>query len=150
MRPPHPLTNFEIERYFKDEPKFIGVFSRNSLPKTNAKDGGYVVNLDERGSTGTHWVAMYIKGNKATYFDSFGIEHLPDELVRFLRGKDLDVNIFRVQSKQLVLCGYFCIKFLEHMFDGKTLIEYTRLFSPNDFEANDRVVLSLFGISTSK
>ena len=144
MRPPHPLTNFEIERYFKDEPMFNGVYSRNSLPV--AKVGGYVVNLDERGSSGTHWVAIHVHGPKATYFDSFGIEHIPDEVLKFLKGKDLEANIFRVQSKKSVLCGYFCIKFLEYMFHGKTLTDFTRLFSPTDFNKNDKTVLKLFGI----
>ena len=139
------MTNFEIEKYFKNEPKFIGVYSRNSLP-SEARDGGYVVNLDERGATGTHWVAIHINGSKATYFDSFGIEHIPNEILRFLHEKDIDSNIFRVQSKKSVLCGYFCIKFLEYMFSGKTLTEYTNLFSPTDFKENDRTVLKLFGI----
>ena len=139
------MTNFEIEKYFKNQPKFIGVYSRNNLPSV-ARDGGYVVNLDERGSTGTHWVAIHIKGPKATYFDSFGIEHIPNEVLRFLNKKDIDSNIFRVQSKKSVLCGYFCIKFLEYMFSGKTLTEYTNLFSPTDFNENDKTVLKLFGI----
>ena len=140
------MSNFEIEEYFKKEPKFKGVYSRNSLPSLS-KDGGYVVNLDERGEAGTHWVAIHIKGPKATYFDSFGIEHIPNEVLRFLRKKDIDSNIFRVQSKKSVLCGYFCIKFLEYMFSGKTLTEYTNLFSPTDFKKNDKVVLRLFGIN---
>ena len=140
------MSNFEIEEYFKKEPKFKGVYSRNSLPSLS-KDGGYVVNLDERGEAGTHWVAIHIKGPKATYFDSFGIEHIPNEVLRFLHKKDIDSNIFRVQSKKSVLCGYFCIKFLEYMFSGKTLTEYTNLFSPTDFNKNDKKVLRLFGIN---
>ena len=59
--PPHPLTNFEIQKYYENEPKFNGVYSRNNLPKI--KDGAYVINLDEYESTGTHWIALYVNGN---------------------------------------------------------------------------------------
>ena len=59
--------------------------------------GGYVVNLDDMGKSGTHWDAIFLNDDRATYFDSFGVEHLPQEILKFLRAKDLHVNIFRVQ-----------------------------------------------------
>ena len=145
MSPPHPLTNFEIGRYFEDELLFNGVFSRNNLPDL-PRDGGYVVNLDDLGESGTHWVAIFVNGNRAVYFDSFGVEHLPREIQRFLRGKDLMVNIYRVQDAKSVLCGYYCIKFLDFMFDGKTLMDFTSLFSPHDFKENEKIILRLFDI----
>ena len=57
---PHPLTNFEIQKYYENEPRFIGVFSRDNLPK-KIKDGAYVINLDEYADTGTHWIALFCK-----------------------------------------------------------------------------------------
>ena len=51
-----------------------GVYSRNNLP--NIKDGAYVINLDEFKSIGTHWIALYVNVNNATYLDSFGVEHI--------------------------------------------------------------------------
>ena len=60
--PPHPLTNFEIQKYYKNEPKFNGVYSRNNLVKI--KDESYVINLDECKSIGTHWVPLHVNGNK--------------------------------------------------------------------------------------
>ena len=146
MSPPHPLTNFEIEKYFEDEPQFNRVHSRDNLPKTT-RDGGYVVNLDDLGKSGTHWVAIYLNNDRATYFDSFGVEHMPREVIRFLKNKDLHTNIFRVQPADSVLCGYYCIKFLEFMFSGESLHDFTNMFSPTDFLANDAKVLSLFDIT---
>ena len=75
---PHPLTNFEIQKYYQNEPKFNGVYSRNSLPKI--KDRPYVINLDEYISIGTNSIAFYVNAKNVTYFDSFGIEHIPREI----------------------------------------------------------------------
>ena len=75
--PPHSWTNFEIQRYYWNEPKFNGACSRNNLPKI--KDGAYATNLDEFKSIGTHWIALYVNASKITYFDSFGVEHNPKE-----------------------------------------------------------------------
>ena len=72
--PPYPLTNFEIQKYYQNEPRFNGAYSRDDLPK--AKDGAYKINLDEYSGIGTHWVAMYVQINDVTYFDSFGVEHI--------------------------------------------------------------------------
>ena len=74
MIPPHPLTNFETQKYYKNEPRFNGVYSRDNLPKI--KDGAYVINLDEYSDTGIHWVAFYVQNN-VIYFDSFGVKHIP-------------------------------------------------------------------------
>ena len=84
---------------------FNGVFSRNNLPRVT-EDGGYIINLDDKGKTGTHWIAVHLNGDDASYFDSFGIDHVPVEIVKFLRNKHLHINIFRVQSVKSVLCGF--------------------------------------------
>ena len=77
--PPHPLANFEIQKYYQNEPKFNGVFSRDNLPN-KIKDGAYVINLDEFSDIETHLIALYVKNNDITYFDSFGVEHIPKEI----------------------------------------------------------------------
>ena len=74
----HHLTNFEIQKYYQNETKFNGVYSINNLPKI--KDGAYVINLDEYESIETHWIALYVNSNKVTYFDSFGVEHIPKRI----------------------------------------------------------------------
>ena len=78
--PPHTLTNFEIQKYYKNESKFNGVYSRDNLPD-KIKDGAYIINLDEYSDIATHSVALYVrKANNVTYFDSFEVEHILKEI----------------------------------------------------------------------
>ena len=77
------LTNFEIKVYYENEPRFNGVYSRGDLPKI-IKNGAYVINLDEYADLGTPWTALYVKNNEVIYFDSFGVEHVPKEIKRFI------------------------------------------------------------------
>ena len=77
MIPPHPLTNFEIQPYYQNEPRFNGVCSRDNLLEHSStekiKNGAYVINLDEYHDIGTHWVALNVDNKSATYFDSFRV-----------------------------------------------------------------------------
>ena len=83
--PPHHLTNFEIQEYYQNETRFNGVFSRDNLPNNNnIKNGVYVIHLDEYHDIGTHWVALYVNNKIAIYFDSFGVEHIPKEIIKFV------------------------------------------------------------------
>ena len=75
----------------------------------------------------THWFALYLKNNDVTYFDSFGIEHIPNEIQKFINHKNLIVNIFRIQAYHSIMCGYFCIGFINLMLKSKTLNDYTIL-----------------------
>ena len=79
MIPPHSLTNFEIQQYYQNKSRFNGVYSRDNLPK-QIKDEVYVINLDEHKDTGIHWVVLFCKKNEIVYFDSFGVEHIPEEI----------------------------------------------------------------------
>ena len=88
---PHPLTNFEIRKYYQNEPKFNSVYSRNNLSKT--KDGAYIINLDGYESIGTHWIALYENAKNVIYFDSFGVEHIPKEIRKFIGNKNTTTNI---------------------------------------------------------
>ena len=71
--PPHPLTNFEIQKY-QNEPKLNGAYWRNNLSKI--KDGAYIMNLDYE-STVTYWIALYLNDKNVTCFVSFRLEHIP-------------------------------------------------------------------------
>ena len=66
---PRPLTNFGIQKYYQNKPKFDGVYSRNKLPKI--KDWIYVINLDEYEPIETHWIAWHVDDNNVTYLDRY-------------------------------------------------------------------------------
>ena len=131
----HPLTNFETQKYYKNEPRFNGVFSRNNFLK-EIKEGPYIINLDEYADVGTHWIALFCGKNEIVYFHSFGVEHIPKEIKEIIEelpgNKNIKANIFRLQENNSVMCGYFCIGFIDSMSDKK-LTDYTNLFSPYDF-----------------
>ena len=76
---PHPLTNFEIQKYYQNETRFNGVYSRDNLPD-KIKDGAYIINLVEYSDIATHWVALYVYNDDVTYFKIFGVEHIPKEI----------------------------------------------------------------------
>ena len=130
---PHPLTKFEIQKYYKNEPRFNGVLSRNDLPKEKIKDRTYIINLDEYANVGTHWIALFCKKNEIVYFNSFGVEHIPEEIKKFIKNKNIKANMFRIQENNSVMWGYFCIGFIDLMLAGKKLADYTNLLSPYDF-----------------
>ena len=123
--------------YYQNEPRFKGVYSRDNLPErssTEKKEGAYVINLDEYSDIGTQWVALYVQNNNVTYFDSFGVEHIPKEIKAFINNKNIKTNIFRIQAYDSIMCGFtFCIWIIGFMLAGKTLTEFTNLFSPNNF-----------------
>ena len=127
LMPPYPLRNFEIQRYYQNEPKVNVVYSTNNLPKT--KDQAYVINLDMYESIGTHWIALYVTNNNITYFDSLEVEHILKEIKKFMESKNIIVNIHRRQPNDLIICGYFCIGFIDFILKCKTLLDYTNIFS---------------------
>ena len=123
---PYSLTNFEIQEYYQNEPRFNGVFSSDNLPNNS-----------------NNWVALYLNNKTIIYFDSFGVEHIPKEIIKFTdneqsssakeRNKNIITNIYRIQAYDSIMCGYFCIGFINFMFNGNGLTDYTSLFSTNDF-----------------
>ena len=145
MTPPHPLTNFEIQEHYQNEPRFSGVFGRDNLPNT-IKNGAYIINLDEYRDIETHWVALYVNNKTATYFDSFGVEHISREIMKFITHKKIITNIYKIQAYDLIMCGYFCIGFVNFMFNGNSLTDYTNLFSPSNFKKNDDIILKYIGL----
>ena len=127
---------------------FSGVYSRNTLLKI--MDGAFVINLDEYKSIGTHQKALYVNGDngKASYdgtnFDSFRLEQIPKEIKKLIDNKNITANVYRIQAYDSTMCGYFCIEFIDFMLKDKNLLDYTNLFSPNEYLKNDKMILKYF------
>ena len=119
--------------YYQNESKFNGACSRDNSPD-KIKGGAYVVNFDEYSDIGTHWIDLYVNAKTITYFDSFGVEHIPKEIKKFINNKKIIANIFRIQSCDSVMCTYFFIGFFNFMFKGNSLTDFTNHFSPNNFK----------------
>ena len=102
--PSYHLTNFEIEKYYyQNQTRFNGVYIRDNLPD-KIKDGAYVINLSEYSDIGTHWDALYVhKANDVTYFDSFGVEHIPKEIKKLISNKNIKTNISRIQAYDSIM-----------------------------------------------
>ena len=130
--PLHPLTNFEIQNHSQNEPKFKGVYSRNNLP--NTMNGAYVVNLDKHKSIGTHWITLYV----------FVVKYIQEEIRRVIGNKNIITNIFRIQTYNWIMCGYFCIGVIDFMINVKSRTDFTNLFLPHKFKKNDKLILDYF------
>ena len=93
-----------------------------------------------------------MQNNNVSYFDSFGVEHIPKEIRIFIKrpsssvmqNKNIKTKMFRIQAYDSIMCSYFCIRFIDFMLAGKKLTDYTNLFSPYDFKKNDNIILSYF------
>ena len=120
------------------------VFIQEIIYQKKIEDGAYVINIDEYKDTGIHWIALFCSRNEIIYFDSFGVEYIPEEIKEFIGNKNIKANIFRVQENNSIMCGYFCIGFIDFMLAGKTLTDYTDLFSPHDLRKNKNIILFYF------
>ena len=120
------------------------LLSGRGLYRAELKKGAYIVNLEHSKNTGTHRVVIFVKRNEVIYFDSFGVEHISEEIKMSLRKKNIKTNIFRIQGCDSIMCGYFCILFIEFMLNNKPLTDFTNLFSPNDFKKHDEIIKRYF------
>ena len=94
--PAYLLANFQIQKYYQNEPKFDAVYSRNNLPNIKFKAyDAYAINLDEFRSIGIHWIDLYVNVNNIIYSDSFGVEHIPRKIRKFIGNKNITTNIYR-------------------------------------------------------
>ena len=87
---------------------------------------------------------MYSLNNNIVYFDIFGVEHILKKIKKFIDNKNIRTNTFRIQAYNSVMCGYFCIGFIDFMLEGKILADFTNLFSPNNFKENHDMILNYF------
>ena len=91
-------------------------------------------------STGTDWESLYVNDNNIIYFYSFRVEHISKEIKKNIGNKNIITDIYRIQEYDSITCGYFCIRFIDFMLKGKSLLDYTNLFFPNKYEKNDKII----------
>ena len=134
---PRPLNNFEIQKYCQNKPKSSGVYSRKNLSKID--NGTFITNLDECESLETHRIILYANAENVTYFDSFRVEHIREEIRKF--NKNVIANTYRIQAYHSIMCEYCCIGCIDFTWKEENLLEYTNLFSPNEYKKNDKIRL---------
>ena len=127
------LNWFKNTEVLSEWPRLNGFYSRDNLPN-KIKDESYLTNLDEYFDTGTQWISLYTLNNNNTYFYSYRVEHILKQIIKFIERFTIVKNIFRIQAYDSVMCGYFCIEFIDFMLKGKSLTDYTNLLSPNNFK----------------
>ena len=76
---------------------------------------------------------MHVNGDTVIYFGSFGVEHIPKEIIKIIGNKNITANIFRVQVYDSIMCGCFCIGFIDFILKGRSLLEYTNSVFPNNY-----------------
>ena len=118
----------EYKTIIKINPRFNGVYSRSNL--TKIKYWSHVINLEEYKSIGAHWIALYVN-DKATYFYCFGVGHISKEIKQFYASEIS--NIFRIHAFDSIMCRYFWIRSIGFISKGISLLEYTKLFSPDEY-----------------
>ena len=102
----------------------------------------YIINFYEYSDIGTHWVALYVQNNDVTYFDS--LEHILKEIKTFISDENVKKFFFRIQEYNSIMCGYFCIRFIDFMLAGKSLNDFINFFLPNNFKRNDDLISNYF------
>ena len=115
--------------------------SRNSLPRIRR---AYVINLDNKNRKGTHWILLFINKNTAIQFNSFKTEYILQGVLNKIKDKSVAHNIFRMQDNESIMPGFYCVDFKEYMLAGKTLLEYTNLFSLDDYKKNEKIIYKYF------
>ena len=86
------------------------------------------------------WFHYLLTKNLTVHFDSFVIEYIPQEVLNKIKDKSITHNIFRIQDTESIMCGFYCTPFIEYALSGKTLLDYTNLFSPYDYKKNDKII----------
>ena len=74
--------------------------------------------------------ALYVNGDNETYFDSFRVEYIPKKIKKFIGNKNIIKNIYRIQANDSIMCGYFCIRYIDFILKRKSLLDSINLFSP--------------------
>ena len=77
-----------------------------------------------------HWVSLFVDRNLSIYFDSFGIEYISQEVLNKVKDKSINHNIFRTKDNEFIMCGFYCVVFIEYMLSRKSFVRlYQFIFS---------------------
>ena len=149
MFPIHTLSNFDILEYAKLVGLNIDCIPKDMTPKTIPDNTGIIVNLNDLGEKGSHWVCAIRKNNKCLYYDSFGIIHPPKEVEKCLLNSVGEDNIFvsNGQNQYLVsiLCGFYCLFVCKSiLLDGMDFKTAVGLFSDEPSMKNRDIADNLF------
>jgi len=147
--PIHSLTNFEILDYAKLVGLPINCMAKNMTPKTIKNNTGLIVNLNDLGEKGSHWVCAVRKNNQCLYYDSYGIIHMPKQVEKCLLNSVGADNIFvsNGQNQYLVsiMCGYYCLKICKSiLLDNMNFSQAIKQFSDNPSMKNRDIADDLF------
>ena len=104
----------------------------------------YAINLNDRNSKGTHYVSLFIDKKLSLCFDSFGIEYIPQEVLKKIKENSITHNVFRIQDNESIMCELHIMAFIEYKLSGKPLLDYTHLFSPNSYKKNAKIIYKYF------
>ena len=103
-----------------------------------------MVNVDEKKRNEIHWISLFIDRNATVCFNFFVIKYTPHKILDNIKDKSVIHNIFRIQDNDSIMWIFYCTSFIEHMLPGKTLLDYTNSFSPNDYKKNDKIIYKFF------
>jgi len=124
-------SNFDLMKLAKKiDINITAIIYKDELMKFNSnKNGSYILDLHDSNDTSTgHWIALYINGNKAVYFDSFGIIY-PEIVKTFCGNRTIEYNTKQLQGYNTEYCGEWCLAFLWHMQHGLNLNDFTKHFN---------------------
>jgi len=147
--PIHSLTNFEILHYSKLVGLPIDCMAKDMVPKSIPENTGLIVNLNDAGESGSHWVCCVRKNNKCLYYDSYGVQHIPTQLEKCLLKSVGADNIFVSdgQNQYLIsiMCGYYCLKICKSiLLDGMNFKQAINQFSDEPSAKNRSIADDLF------
>jgi len=145
------LSNYDIDRYYGRfrTPQYGGTYPKNSLHFiSNPNNKFFIINLEDMGMNGSHWVLMsFLDHNIGYFFDSYGVQP-PQEVLQFMKKHRL-VNIMnesQYQHKNSMMCGYFTVYIANNLMDGRKFSDILNDFDPRDLDQNDKMLQKYFSV----
>lgn len=139
------LSNFQIDNYFQHEPRYMGCYAKDSLPKVIRPNRFYIINLEDHNEGGSHWVLVASTSKDVLYVDAFGVLP-PLEVIAFMKTgrKPMYYSTTDLQSIKSSLCGYFCIYFIDQLSADRKFLDIVTNDFTNNQTNNDKVIMKYF------